>query len=135
LGVGESAYRNTDGPLRAALTGLAQRAMEVGARVDRVYLERYELRRLARLNEQWRAVSVVTAEALDVERGNTEALVRACDAQRVLIAEIEAIVASGVDKMLVASGLERERRFEVVFAILVAATIFVCAALASLVFR
>ena len=107
--VTESAYRGPDETLRATLAALTQRASEVGARVDRGYLTRFDVGRLARLSEMWRAAGSAATEALAPDSGSTEALVRACDAHRVLIAELENLVATGADHARVASVLERER--------------------------
>ena len=104
----EGAYRDPDEALRATLAELTQRASEVGARVDRDYLERFDQGRLERLNEKWGAASSAAAEALHEDSASTEALVRACEAHRALIAELEDTVATGVDDARVAAGVKNQ---------------------------
>jgi hypothetical protein len=108
----EGAYRDPDEGLRATLAELTQRASEVGARVDRAYLERFDQGRLERLNEKWRAAGAAATEALHEDSGTMEGLIRACEAHRALIAELEDTVAAGVDKARVAAGLKEEKERE-----------------------
>jgi hypothetical protein len=86
---------------------LSQRAGELGARVDRGYLGRFNPKRLAKLDADWLAAGSAATKALAEDVG-TEALVQACDGLRTLVAELEDIMTRAVDSTRVAALKERE---------------------------
>lgn len=75
--------------LRATLVELSKRAGALGAQVNRAGLARSDPQRLARIDQKWLAAGKAMAED-----ESTETLVRAVNAHRVLIAELEETVRS-----------------------------------------
>jgi hypothetical protein len=102
--MGEALYRDGEESLKAILAQLCRRSGELGPRIDRAYLARFDRPRVTRLDKKW----VAAWKALgDIE--TTEGLTRACEAHRVFIAELEDALATGVSAVQIASAKDRER--------------------------
>jgi hypothetical protein len=89
--MGDSAYRDSDENLKAALSELTRRADELGPHVDRGALMRHDVDRLHGLEAKWTAARIAR-KALDDDSG-WESLVRAVEAHRTLVPELEGTVA------------------------------------------